>query len=335
MAATEEISTDRAPLPPPAGPVSELVLDLLWSKPPATALSIPEAEPLGDDVQLALYLCYELHYRSFAGVDPDWEWDPALLALRGALERAFFATLEEAMPPRPVDPDNVGDLLFEIEANDDGPSLSRYLRRKGTLDQFREFVAHRSLYQLKEADPHSWAIPRLTGAAKSALLEVQEDEYGAGRPERMHSALFAKTMRALGLDDRENAYLRCAPGATLATVNLISALGLRGSRRGALVGHLAMFEMTSSRPNRRYAEGLRRLGCDGDATDFYDEHVEADAVHENIAAFDLAGELARSEPRLAADIVFGARVMLHLEARFAAHLLEAWSAGVTSLREPL
>jgi hypothetical protein len=336
VAATEEISTDRAPLPPPAGPVSELVLDLLSSKPPATGLFAPEeGEPLGDDVQLALYLCYELHYRSFDGVDPDWEWDPALLALRGTLERAFFAALEEAVSPQPVDPDDVGDLLFEIEANDDGPSLSRHLQHEGTLVRFREFVAHRSLYQLKEADPHSWAIPRLSGAAKSALLEVQGDEYGAGRPERMHSALFAKTMRALGLDDRENAYLRCAPGTTLATVNLMSALGLRASRRGALVGHLAMFEMTSSRPNRRYADGLRRLGFDPEATDFYDEHVEADAVHENIAAYDLAGQMARSEPRLAADVVFGARAMLHLEARFAAHLLEAWSAGASSLREPL
>jgi hypothetical protein len=335
VAATEEISVHRAPLPPPAGPVSELVLDRLSSKPPGTAISIPELAPLGDDVQLALYLCYELHYRSFEGVDPDWEWDPALLTLRGALEHAFFAALEEAVPPQPVDPDNVGDLLFEIEAGDDGPSLSRHLEREGTLDRFREFVAHRSLYQLKEADPHSWAIPRLTGAAKSALLEVQGDEYGAGRPDRMHSALFAKTMRALGLDDRENAFLRCAPGATLATVNLISALGLRASRRGALVGHLAMFEMTSSRPNRRYADGLRRLGFDGEATDFYDEHVEADAVHENIAAYDLAGEMARSEPPLAADIVFGARAMLHLEARFAAHLLEAWRVGGSSLREQL
>jgi hypothetical protein len=289
---------------------------------------------LGDDVQLALYLCYELHYRSFEAVDPDWEWDPALLTLRSGLEREFLAELEAAVPPQPVDPERVGDLLFEVEAADDGPSLSRHLEREGTIDQFREFAIHRSLYQLKEADPHSWAIPRLRGSAKSALLEVQGDEYGSGDPARMHSSIFAKTMRALGLDDRENAYLRCAPGATLATVNLMSALGLRAARRGALVGHLAMFEMTSSRPNRRYANGLRRLGFDGEATEFYDEHVEADAVHENIAAYDLAGELARSEPHLAADVVFGARAMLHLEARFATNLLDAWNAGESSLREP-
>ncbi len=164
---------------------------------------------------------------------------------------------------------------------------------------------------------------------------MQADEYGGGRAERMHSRLFAKTMRALGLDDRENAYLAHAPGETLATVNLMSAIGLRRSRRGAIVGHLAMFEMTSALPNRRYGNALRRLGFGAEATDFYDEHVEADAVHENIAAYDLAGGLARQEPELADDILFGARALLFLEDRFARHLLEAWEDGRTSLRRPL
>jgi hypothetical protein len=151
----------------------------------------------------------------------------------------------------------------------------------------------------------------------------------------MHSVLFAKTMRALDLDDRENAYLEYVPGATLATVNLMSGLGLHRSRRGAIVGHLAMFEMTSAQPNRRYGNALRRLGFDREATDFFDEHVEADAVHENIAAYDLAGGLARAEPELAEDIVFGARALLHLEDRFARRLLAAWEEGKTSLRRPL
>jgi hypothetical protein len=112
-------------------------------------------------------------------------------------------------------------------------------------------------------------------------------------------------------------------------------MGLRRSRRGAIVGHLAMFEMTSALPNRRYGNALRRLGFDAEATDFYDEHVEADAVHENIAAYDLAGGLARQEPELSVDILFGARALLYLEDRLAKRLLGAWEEGRTSLRRPL
>jgi hypothetical protein len=302
----------------------------------AEALCLEVEDPLADDdLQLALYLCYELHYRSFPGVHPGWEWDPALLAARAALERCFFGALESEVPRQPVDPAAVGDALFRLEAEDDGVSLSRHLEIEADSEEFREFVVHRSLYQLKESDPHSWAIPRLTGPAKTALLEVQNDEYGGGRPERMHSRLFAKTMTALGLDDRENAYLSYAPGATLATVNLMSGFGLHRSRRGAIVGHLAMFEMTSTQPNRRYGNALRRLGFGPEATDFFDEHVEADAVHENIAAYDLAGGLARQEPELADDIFFGARALLRLDDRFARRLLAAWADGQSSLLRPL
>lgn len=351
MLGVEERTSD-VPLPS-AGPISQCVGEML-AAPAGGAIaqgageetladqrligSIAAVEdPLGDDdLQLALYLCFELHYRSFPGVDPAWEWSPELLAVRAQLERAFLDALAAALGPSgPVDPLAVGDLLFELEAGDEGVSLSRHLEVEADIEEFREFVVHRSLYQLKESDPHSWAIPRLTGAAKTALMEVQADEYGGGRPERMHSHLFAKAMRALGLDARENAYLARVPGTTLATVNLMSALGLRRDRRGALVGHLAMFEMTSALPNRRYGNGLRRLGFDGDATDFYDEHVEADAVHENIAAYDLAGGLARQEPEVAEDILFGARALLHLEDRFGRSLHGAWQEGESSLRTPL
>ena len=344
----KDAASDRVSLPV-AGPLSEFVAALLGGSPrdsdftPREAsdlvrhLGVDVVDPLGDDdLHLALYLCYEQHYRSFAGVDPDWEWSPGLLSIRAVLEEAFVDTLEQEVGRRAaVAPEEVGDFLFRLEEGDDGVSLSRRLEVDAGIDEFREFVVHRSLYQLKEADPHSWAIPRLAGAPKTALLEVQGDEYGGGRPDRMHSVLFAKTMRALGLDDRENAYLSFVPGPTLATVNMMSAFGLRRRRRGAIVGHLAMFEMTSARPNRRYGNALRRLGFDREATDFYDEHVEADAVHENIAAYDLAGGLARAEPELAGDIVFGARALLELEDRFARHLLGAWEEGETSLRRPL
>jgi hypothetical protein len=285
-----------------------------------------------EDFQLSLYLCYELHYRGLPGVDERWEWDPSLLAARGALEAAFEAALEDAVAHREetVAVDELDLALREISEGD-GPSLSSYMRGRACLEQFREFLIHRSAYQLKEADPHSWAIPRLGGAPKAALIEIQMDEYGRGRVDWMHSELFARAMRALGLDTRYGAYLEQIPGVTLATVNLMSLFGLHRRWRGAIVGHLALFEMTSSIPNRRYAEGLRRLGLDGEATRFFDEHVTADAVHENIAAVDLAGGLAGQEPGLLGDILWGARTLAHLDARWSEHMLSAWEREDSSL----
>jgi hypothetical protein len=141
-------------------------------------------------------------------------------------------------------------------------------------------------------------------------------------------------MDALGLDSRYGAYVDRIPGVTLATVNLMSMFGLHRRLLGAIVGHLALFEMTSSIPNRRYANGLRRLGVP-ESTGFFDEHVVADAVHEAVAAVDLAGGLARAEPWLEPDILWGAAALVELDGRFARHLLESWEAGRCSLRRPV
>lgn len=299
---------------------------------PGTGIASGEEALADDDLQLSLYITYELHYRGFKGVLDEMEWHPGVLALRASLERSFLDALSETVPMRAeLDPGDVGKKLFELAAADDG-TLARQLGASGTVDQFREFAIHRSGYQLKEADPHSWAIPRLQGGPKAALLEVQFDEYGSGRADRIHALLFAQAMDALGLDSSYGAYLDRLPGATLATVNVMSMLGLQRRWRGAIVGHLAMFEITSAEPNRRYANGLRRLGLDA-ATPFFDEHVEADSVHENIAAYDLAGGLAAQQPELTADIIFGAECLLELEGRWASGVMARWELNASSLRE--
>jgi heme oxygenase-like protein len=322
-------------LPSPRGPVTERLIAALGHAHGSLDVGALARfdDPLADnDLQLALYLCYELHYRGLPGVDDRWEWDPGLLDLRRRLEHEFERGLFDAVPPeRDHFPADEIDLALRGIAEQDGPSLSSYVKISASLEEVFEFVVHRSAYQLKEADPHSWAIPRLWGAPKAAMIEIQSDEYGGGRAEWIHAELFARAMRALGLDPEYGAYLELIPGVTLATVNLMSLFGLHRRWRGAIVGHLALFEMTSSIPNRRYAEGLRRLGFDGDATLFFDEHVTADAVHEAIAAVDLAGGLAHQDAALSADIVWGARALAHLDARWASHVLERWGEGRTSL----
>jgi hypothetical protein len=142
-------------------------------------------------------------------------------------------------------------------------------------------------------------------------------------------------MEALGLDGSYGAYLDAIPGHILASVNLMSLFGLHRRLRGAIVGHLAVLEMDSTQPNRRYGNGLRRLGFGEEATDFFDEHVEADAVHEALAAHDLAGALAQDDPALAPDILFGARAMLLLDAVSAQRIMDSFEAGATSLLKPL
>jgi hypothetical protein len=322
-------------LPSARGPLSARMLDLLTDRTVGRHPARVPDDPLGDDdLHLALGLAYELSYRGLPGVRDDLEWDPAILGARRDLEEAFEAGLRQEIGQEiarvSVDPREVRDRLREIATPPGADSLSAFIEREATLDQAREFLMHRSAYQLKEADPHSWVIPRLDGAAKTAIMEIQYDEYGSGDPAWMHSELFRTTMIAAGLDGSYGAYLDRLPGPTLATVNLITFFGVHRRWRGALVGHLAAFEMTSSLPNRAYAQGFRRLGFDDDAVRFFDEHVEADSVHE-VLACDLATGLAAKEPDLASDVVFGATAMALLEDRFADGLLRAWRARDSTL----
>ena len=322
-------------LPNPRGPISDFLLAELSSFPHDIGnMPLPTGDGLSnEDVHLALYACYELHYRGLDGVDDYWEWEPSLIGVRRSLERHFEETLKGLVAHRSIDAAEIPAALLAIARRDAGPSLARYMETTATQDQAREFLIHRSLYHLREADPHTWAIPRLTGKPKAALVEIQMDEYGSGIEERMHSSLFRSSLEAVGLDTRYAAYIDQVPGITIAAVNLMSLFGLNRRLRGACVGHLALFEMTSSEPNRRYATGLRRLGFGPQATAFFDEHVEADSVHEVIAAHDLAGQLANESDDMAADILFGAEALYLLDEAFARHLISNWQEGRSSLRQ--
>lgn len=323
-------------LPAPRGPQSAAVIAALRDGDSDVTADAPDAagliDPLSDDdFQLALWTLYELHYDGFDDVPDEREWDPGLLAVRRDLETVFVSALrEEAVVPPDSRP--VADRLRGLVEAEDGPSVSRYLQTEADRDQFLEFLVHRSLYQLKEADPHSWALPRLRGRAKAALVEIQTDEYGDGDPARMHSQLFRVALSEVGLDDRYGAYVDRVPGVTLALSNVMSLFGLHRQHRGALVGHLAAYEMTSSEPCRRYAKGLRRLGGSEAACAFFDVHVTADALHEQLAAHDLCGGLSAEQPDLTEDIVFGAAACLAVDRRFGRHVLDCWNAGRSSLR---
>ncbi len=321
------------PLPEPRGPLSAAVTALLRGARGGSVPSPESCSPYGDDLQLALYILYELHYQGFQDVPDSLEWNGALLAHRAAIENRFLAALRHDVP---IDPTETAEqALDELQlepVGDDGTGVSYFLRDKGSLDQLRAYAAVRSLYHLKEADPHAWVLPRLHGRAKGAMVAVEFDEFGAGRADEIHAQLFADLMADLRLDPTYGRYVDAAPAEALATVNLMSLFGLHRALRAALVGNFAAVEVTSSPASRRLAEALRRVGAGPAAVRFYAEHVEADAVHEQVVRHDVVGGLLADEPHLDADVVFGIRATTHLENRLADRLLGSWRAGATGLR---
>jgi len=314
----------------PRGPLSRAAFSALVSpepfQPALPTAAADEADVLGsDDVQVTLWALYELSFRGFDDVPPDREWDADVLALRGDLERVFEAAVRRHVGTPAGSESAFPDQLRAVIEGSAGPPLATHLHRQADREQVLTFLRHRSLYHLKESDPSAFVLPRIDGPAKVALAELLYDEFGAGRPESLHSKLFADALAGAGLDPTYGAYVDETPASTLAVNNVMSLFGLHRRLRGAAVGHLAAFETTSSVPCRRIAAGIERVGLPDVVAAYFHEHVEADAVHEQVMLHDVCGSLVADEPHLAEDVLFGAAACLALDALANGELMDAWT----------
>jgi hypothetical protein len=315
-------------LPEPRGPLSAAAVELLRDG-IAPRVDVDHAEPFGEDLVVALHTLYEPHYQGFVGIDSDWEWSPVLLEFRRRLEWVFERALRDSVEPG----DDVAAVLDELLVEPvPGEGVSHFMRDEGEWWQLREYFVHRSIYHHKEADPHAWVIPRLWGQAKAALVAVEFDEFGGGHGDRVHAQLYRDLMGSSTLDDGYLSYFDDVPAPVIAVVDMMSLFGLHRRLRGAMVGHFAAAEITTAPSAARMVKAMGRLGGD---PHFFAEHVEADAVHEQILRRDVIGDLLAREPHLAEDVVFGVRATEFLESRFAGHVLKAWRNGETSLNRPL
>lgn len=310
--------------PRPRGPLSERVLDALRSG--ATWQLADAPEPDGaDDAQIALWSMYEMHHRGFDDVSDELEWDPHVIGVRRSLEEEFERTLRTRTPQLP-EPGVFAETFFDFIGNHQGPSVASYVHRTASAEQVHELLRHKSIYHLKESDHTTWVVPRLSDPVKAAVMELQYDEYGAGDPNRLHATLFAQGLDASGLESAYGTYINEAPVEVLEQNNAMSLFGLNRRLRAASLGFLAAFEATSSVPSRRIAQGLERLGFPGEMIEYYTEHVEADAVHEQLAVRTICGVLLEEDPSLHDDVYFGAWTSMDLEDRYAHRMLDEWAA---------
>lgn len=337
----------RAPLPQPRGPLSGAVATTLGRRPGGVHLAPDVEDALGglddaagyvhdEDAQLALWMLLELHHRGFAGVDDGWEWHPELARIRAALgrrlEEVVLAEVTEAIdgqvPAMLRDP---AETFFALVGNGGGSPLARHVRRRATLDQWRELLMLKSVFQLKEGDAHSWAIPRAHGAVKVALTEIQYDEYGSGDPARQHATLFAQAMEASGVDPTYAAHVDRVPAVVLAVNNFMVVCGLQRRLLGATLGHLAMYEATSSLPHGMYAAAARRLGLPEEVADYFDEHVTADAIHDQIAVRSMCAPFVDGDAGRAEQVLLGALGGAWLDDQMADVVLAAWADDASAL----
>jgi len=330
-------------LPPPRGPVSAALFDALRRRPWEARLgdelwwngAIADAAA-DDDLQLALFCGYELHYRGLDGVAEEWEWQPDLLRVRHEWEQVLLAGLEsEVGAPHSLQqrsPEATVGRLREAARRERESALSEHVMRESDVDQLRELLIHRSIAELRAGDLYSWALPRLSGSTKAALVGLQAQTWGMGRLPLMHAELFRSLMVSWQLDPGYGRYLDRVPAVTLLGTNLLTLFGVNRRWRGALLGHLTSTELSSWLLNARLAHAHKRLGGSDAGGGYFHEQLRGDANREELATTELVGGFVTQHPALSGDVVFGANCAALVQDLLSAHLLPRWRSGLSSLR---
>ncbi len=256
---------------------------------------------------------------------------PGLLDLRRAIEGRFEARATGGdagvVGSVPADGD-IGEQLLDLVAGDDGPSTAAFLQRRASREQILDYLRERSVQQLKESDPQSFVLPRLDGAAKVALAELQYDEYGGGRPQRLHATMYGDALEAAGLDRTYGAYIDETSGLSLTCCNVMTMFGLNRRLRGAAMGHLAAFEASSSVPAAR-----SRPASNGSGFPMRSRRTSTSTSRRTpyTSTWPRATSAARwsaEDPSLREDVLFGAASSLHLDALSGGELLDRWTTGL-------
>ena len=296
------------------GPLSTAVIDALQRAPGSFRMSgrVEVHDALrDDDFQLALYLSYEVRHRDFSGAD--WEWDADLLAFRGQLEQVFVARLREEVTRRyPRQTPEVDEAIDHVIFTSTARSLLQHFVAAGDVDQLRELFVHRSAsYSHDGRSEHDYRRPRGDGSAPPDA--------------------FAATLIALGLDPSLGSYVEMMPGVTLAMANLHSMFEVHHRWRGALIGQLAVQEMTAGGRTEKWGDALDRFGVVHSSTGHPSGDANFDARYAALARDHLVSGLLGADPELEGDVLFGAEATLMLDQNFCDHLLSAWTHRRSSL----
>lgn len=312
--AAETPPSDWPLIPWSRGPLSAAVIDALQRAPGSFRMSgrVEVHDALrDDDFQLALYLSYEVRYRDFLGAD--WEWDADLLAFRSQLEQVFVARLREEVTRRyPRQTPQVDDAIDHLIFTSTARSLLQHFVVAGDVDQLRELFVHRSAsYSHDGTSEHD--DRRSRGGANA-------------RPDS-----FAATLISLGLDPSLGSYVEMLPGVTLAMANLHSMFEVHHRWRGALVGQLAVQEMTAGGRAEKWGDALDRFGVVHSGAGHPSGDADLDARYAALARDHLVSGLLGADPELVGDVLFGAGATLMLDQNFCDHLLSAWEHRRSSL----
>lgn len=267
------------------------------------------------DGLLALLTVHDLHLAPIdrlAGAE-FWQHHPAVAQLKWRLEADLVASCDAddtmvdwTLPDEPV------AAVRAVAALGLVPDLYRWVAEDATAEEMMTFIALEGGPDGGFDDLVATCQVGLAGEAKLEMARNYWDEMGGGAADRVHTELHRKLVRSLDLPVIPRAE---QPVESLRRSALNGLLGTNRALQPEMVGALGLLELQAGPRCRQVLTGLRRLGVDDDALDFYDEHAVTDPRHGKDWLDNVVATLA-TDDRFAAGMVRGARWRSLVNAQF-------------------
>ncbi|WP_420112791.1 hypothetical protein [Pseudactinotalea sp.] len=306
-------------LPRARGPVSGALFTLLTGPPiqdPGILMSndltdlwwTPEAPwwEADDDVALALVCLDELDRRGLAGVSAGWESHPLLATVRWRLSSPIERGLERLRQDSTIPTSSSGCITVRhvlamiATAPEPVPAGSG----SGREEPMEEAAVLTAVQRLRERDAHLSILPMLAGTSRQLLQRAALTVEPPGMDDATREVI-GRVLRAFGVPDRTGAHLSAMSGAALWRLAAMQYLATRRSLRAATLGWLVAADALAASGRVVSGSTLRAHGLDDGTAKQWDRCVIGD-----LAVLEAAEHVIDCEPRLADDLILGARACL-------------------------
>lgn len=277
------------------------------------ALASRDARVLGE-MHRALFLLYELQVVDGAKVRAVNQFNPTLVRMRSAIERAWLANETRRAGGGGHTSTPVVERLKALWANHAVAShpIFDFLETDATRAQILAFFRSDSALNIRFFDLLVYSMIGSREGVRGELAQNFWDESGRGVPARSHVTLFQRLLEVVGVGRAADHHASALEWQGLAGYNLFMLACVNRQHYFKLLGIMAMTELLDPSQYEKLARGCRRVGLGGEEElAYYDEHVTIDVIHGEGWLANVIAPIVAESPEVADDIVLGAALRLH------------------------
>ena len=281
------------------------------------------------DIQEALFAIYEVSFMNPLSSATSHEHAPWLVAVRRAIEDAWFAYdlphVERELPPKSdlVDANRLTE-WFVDQARKESPAgrrLAHFFAHEATVDHFKKFLVIDVHLNYRFYDALALAQLHFSETVKAALSRHMWDECGNGNAELAHTRQFTRALQRLQLPQPHIPVWD--DWRFYAAYNLYLCFGLNRRNYFKSLGSLAMPKLFNPDRDRAVIAGLGRLGFDAkNDFQYYSTHTDGGEEHGQEWLDHVIAPIVRVQPQAARELALGAALRMEYMRRFNARLVQ-------------